>query len=185
MNRLLSVIAALTVCAVAAEAQNVSIGTNVVDYADFGTLNAEASLGVARHWSLNAAVRYNPFSYSGGSGDMGMQNRQQMYSAGVRYWPWHIFSGWWLAAKAQYQEYNRGGISSPETSEGDRFGSGLSAGYSYMLAPHFNIEIGAGVWGGYDRFVKYSCPTCGRVIDQGDKYFFLLNEVLLSLAYVF
>lgn len=89
MNRLLSVIAALTVCAVAAEAQNASIGTNVMDYADFGTLNAEASLGVARHWSVNAAVRYNPFSYSGGSGDMGMQNRQQMYSAGVRYWPWY------------------------------------------------------------------------------------------------
>lgn len=87
--------------------------------------------------------------------------------------------------KAQYQEYNRGGISSPETREGDRFGAGLSGGYTYMLGRHFNIEAGAGVWGGADKYTVYSCPTCGRTLDKGNKTFVMLNEVLLSLTYVF
>lgn len=181
----LTALAGTLACALCAGAQNLSIGTNMADYANFGTLNAEASLGMARHWSLNASARYNPFSFSGGSEGKGVQNRQQAYALGVRYWPWHIFSGWWISARAQYQEYNRGGIRSPETSEGDRYGTGLSAGYTYMLTPHLNMEIGAGVWGGYDRYVSYSCPRCGRVMGRGDRYFVMLNEVLLSLAYVF
>lgn len=177
--------AAALLLSAASRAQNISVGTNVAEYANLCTLNAEASLGVARHWSVGAAVRYNPFSWSGGSDGLGKQDRQRTCAVGVRYWPWHIFSGWWMSAKAQYQEYNRGGFSSPETAEGDRYGAGISAGYAYMLTPHLNIEIGAGAWGGYDKFVRYSCPTCGRVIGEGDKYFLMLNEVLLSLAYVF
>ena len=30
----------------------------------------------------------------------------------------------------------------------DRFGAGLSAGYSLMLASHFNLDFGLGFWGG-------------------------------------
>lgn len=166
-------------------AQNVSVGTNLIQYANYGTLNAEASVGVARHWSVGAAARYNPFSFNGGSGGQGLQNKQQAYALGVRYWPWHIYSGWWLSAMAQYQEYNRGGIKSPETTEGDRIGAGLSGGYTYMIGKHFNLEVGVGVWGGHDRYIKYACPTCGRVQDEGDKYFVMLSDILLSFAYVF
>ena len=165
--------------------QNVSVSTNLVDYADFGTLNLDASCAVAQHWSINAGMKYNPFSFPGGADGGNMQSRQQTYSIGTRYWPWHIFSGWWACVKAQYQEYNRGGISSPETCEGDRFGAGLSGGYTYMLGRHFNIEAGAGVWGGADKYTVYSCPTCGRTLDKGNKTFVMLNEVLLSLTYVF
>lgn len=86
---------------------------------------------------------------------------------------------------AQYQEYNRGGIKSPETTEGDRIGAGLSGGYTYMIGKHFNLEVGVGVWGGHDRYIKYACPTCGRVQDEGDKYFVMLSDILLSFAYVF
>jgi len=168
-----------------ASAQNASLSTNLAGYANFGTLNCEASYAVARHWSMTAGARYNPFTFPGGVDDGNRQVRQRTFAIGTRFWPWHIYSGWWLSAKAQYQEYNVGGFVSPETREGDRVGGALSGGYTYMLGRHFNIEAGAGVWAGKDWYTLYACPSCGRTIDKGNKTFVMLNEILLGLSYVF
>ena len=43
-----------------ATAQQWSVGTNAVDWLNFGTLNVEASAAVAQHISVNASARYNP-----------------------------------------------------------------------------------------------------------------------------
>ena len=109
----------------------------------------------------------------------------QLYAAGVRFWPWHVFSGWWIGGKVQYQEYNRGGIRSAVTDEGDRYGAGLSAGFTYMLHPHLNVSVGAGVWGGFQRYTIYSCPVCGVTEESGEKTFLLPNDLALTLSYVF
>lgn len=166
-------------------AQDVSLSTNIMDYVQLGTFNAEGMMALSRHWSLAAGFRYNPFSYDGGKGGEGMQARQQTYALGARWWPWHIMSGWWLSGKLQYQEYNVGGIRSPETTEGDRYGAGLAAGYSYMLGKHLNLDIGVGVWSGNDNYVSYACPRCGRITGSGERMFFRMNDILLSFAYVF
>ena len=89
-----------------AGARNFALSTNVLGYADLGTLNLEASYGVARHWSVNAGLRYNPFSY--GSGENSVCRKQRSVSAGARYWPWHVYSGWWVSSEMRYQEYSHG-----------------------------------------------------------------------------
>ena len=101
-------------------AQEISLSTNLADYA------GGAAYGFARHWSAGAGIKYNPFSF--GRGEEESMLRQRLISAGTRWWPWHIFSGWWMGAKLQYQEFAQGGIVSSETTEGDRFGGGISAG---------------------------------------------------------
>lgn len=164
-------------------AQELSVATNLADYLNFGTLNLEASYGFARHWSAEAAAKYNPFTF--GSGQDEMQHRQRSFSAGVRYWPWHIYSGWWISGNLRCQEYNAGGISSEETAEGDRIGSGIQGGYSYMISQHLNLNIGAGAWAGKDRYTVYACPRCGRIIEHGSKFFFLPSDLILSLAFIF
>lgn len=166
-----------------AEAQELALSTNVMDYVNFGTLNLEASYGFARHWSVDAGVKYNPFSF--GEGESAVQNRQRSVSAGARYWPWHIYSGWWIAGSVRYQEYNSGGMTGPETSEGDRLGSGLQGGYAYMVSPHFNLNFGAGAWVGRDVYKVYACPRCGRVLDHGSKFFFLPSDIIVSLSFIF
>ncbi|MBQ6087693.1 MAG: DUF3575 domain-containing protein [Bacteroidales bacterium] len=166
-------------------AQNTAISTNVADYAMLGTLNVSLSHSAARHWSLEAGAKYNPFSFNEGNYEKQMQNRQILLATGLRYWPWHVFSGWWFSAKAQFQEYNQGGILSPETSEGDRFGGALGAGYTYMLHKNLNLDFGLGFWAGYDIFTTYDCPVCGVEVDAGKKFFVLPNEVVLALTYVF
>ena len=179
-------IAAALLCCSLSRAQVMSLSTNVLGLANLGTMNMEASWGFSRHWSANVGVRYNPFTFPGREGIADtMQARQRTVAVGGRFWPWHIHSGWWLAGKAQYQEYNMGGILEAETSEGDRIGGGLTGGYTYMLSPRFNLEVGAGVWAGYETYTTYACPECGRIITRGDRPFVLPNELLLGLVYVF
>ena len=184
MKKLILLAALLLACGIAA-AQEAALSTNVLGYVNLGTMNVEASYGVARHWSINLGMQYNPFTFDGNGEADTMQNRRQAYAIGARFWPWHIYSGWWMAGKMQYQEYNTGGITSPVTTEGDRLGAGLSGGYTYMLGRHFNFEVGVGLWTGYDIYTRYACPRCGRTIGKGEGIFVLPNDIMLSLSYVF
>jgi len=148
-------------------------------------MNAEASYAVARHISLTGGIAYNPWEFRGGMDGYDYRDKQLSLSVGARYWPWHIFSGWWVASKAQYQMYNTGGRNSLQTSEGDRYGIGASLGYTYLLGKHFNVEVGLGLWGGLDVFKTYSCPVCGLTIDSGRKMFARANDIILAVSYVF
>ena len=94
-------------------------------------------------------------------------------------------SGWWFAGKLRYQEYNHGGIISRKAEEGDRFGAGAYAGYTYMLSSHFNLEFGLGFWTGMAVFREYSCQKCGVTTAHGRKYFLLPDDLMISIAYVF
>ena len=176
---------ALTLMPLSLKAQKFSVSTNVLDYACLGTMNAEFSYAFSRHWSFVASARYNPFTFRRDEPERQFQLRQQSYAAGVRLWPWHIWSGWWFPSKVRWQEYNSGGIVSRRTTEGDRVGAGLYAGYSHMLAPHLNIEFGLGLWSGADFYHTYSCQTCGLTVDQGRRFFVLPDDIVISFAYVF
>lgn len=179
-------IATLLLFGAKASAQDISLSTNLLGYLNFGTMNADLCWGFSRHLSAEAGVRYNPFTYPGREGVADqLQSKQRTVSAGIRYWPWHIHSGWWLSGKAQAQEFNMGGLTEAETHEGDRIGAGLTGGYTYMVSRHFNFEVGAGVWAGSENYTVYECPVCGKITDSGRKTFFLPNEFLLGIVYVF
>ena len=167
-----------------AEAQRFSLSTNLLDYACLGTVNVEGAYSMSRYWSLTAAAEYNPFTYRKGQPDQ-FQFRRQSYALGVRLWPWHTWSGWWVAGKLRYQEYNIGGIVSEATDEGDRAGISISAGYTYMVSPHFNVEFGLGVWSGQDWFSSYACQQCGLTLASGRRWFILPDDIAISLVYVF
>ena len=174
----------LAVSSYNAKAQRFSLSTNLLDYACLGTFNAECSYSVSRRWTLTLGAQYNPFTYRKGRTDQ-FQLRQQSYSFGARLWPWHTWSGWWMAGKIQYQEYNYGGILSRQTEEGDRAGVGLYVGYTYMVSPHFNVEFGLGGWTGLDKFCRYSCQQCGLLEMSGKKWFVLPDDIMIALVYVF
>ena len=166
-------------------AQRFSVSTNLLGYVALGTMNVEGSYSLSRRMSLTAGAVYNPFTFGRDVPEKQIQLRQQSYSVGLRIWPWHTWSGWWFAGKGRWQEYNFGGIPSQKTDEGDRYGFGLYAGYTHMLAPHFNIEFGVGFWGGLDVYHRYSCPVCGLLMSTGKRLFVLPDDLMISIAYVF
>ena len=59
----------LTMFGNTASAQRWSISTNMLDYADFLTLNVEGGVSVHRHWSVSVKGRYNPFYFRTDSAD--------------------------------------------------------------------------------------------------------------------
>ena len=185
MRRLVILLASVLIHSACIHAQKFSVSTDLLGYASLGTMNIDASYALSRRWSMVAGVRYNPFTFTDPDGKGEYRLRQQSYSIGARLWPWHTWSGWWFASKLRYQEYNMGGISSKETEEGDRIGAGIYSGYTHMLSPHLNLEFGLGLWTGYDRYVRYSCPTCGYTVQDGERIFLLPDDVMLSLVYVF
>ena len=168
----------------AARAQEAAVSTNVADYADLGTMNMGMSYALARHWTVDAVVKYNPFSYRMPD-EAVVQRKQRLFGAGARFWPWHVYSGWWLSGRAQWQEFSQSLLRESIATEGDRVGAALAAGYSYMLSKHFNLEVGAGVWAGYTAYTQYACPRCGRIIGRGREGFILPSDVILALSYIF
>ena len=181
----LSAAAAAMIVCIPCQARKFSASANLIGYARLGTLNAELSYSPARHWSVTAGARYNPWTFRTSGQRKQFQMRQQSYALGARFWPWHVYSGWWIAGKLQYQEYNMGGIISRRTEEGDRAGVGFTAGYAYMLSENLNLEFGLGFWGGVKQYTEYTCPACGVTVASGIKGFILPDDLIVSISYVF
>lgn len=172
-------------CTQVVYSQRLQISSNVIGFACLGTLNGEVNYAVSRHWSVGMSGRFNPFTYSRDGGSGQFQLRQRSVSAVARWWPWHVYSGWWLSGNVRWQEYNMGGILGDRTEEGERYGGGLTAGYSHMITTHLNVELGLGVWGGVKRYTVYACPECGTRLEEGIKSFVMPSDVIVALSYVF
>ena len=162
----------------------IALSQNVADYLMLGTLNAELQYSVHRSWTLQAGTRYNNWTWLHRQEGQ-FESRRQTYYAGARWWPWYTYSGWWAGARVQYEEYNRGGIVSPETEEGDAFGLGLGAGYAVHINHWLNADFGLYGWGGMTRYVSYACPYCGKRTGAGTKPFLLPDEVRIALQFIF
>lgn len=154
-------------------AQRFSVGTDAVGWMALGTLNADASVAVSQTVSFHAGTALNPWTLRPGNPDKQFQLRQFSLWAGGRWWPWHVYSGWWAGMDARYMVYNAGGIIKRDTEEGDAYGVRLWGGYSVMLSEHWNLDLGAGAWGGWKKYTQYSCPSCGVIREQGEKVFIL------------
>ena len=93
-------------CGVRAEAQKVSISTNILNWADLATINGEFSLAVARHVSLNAMAQYNNWNFGSVEKGNPFQDHVRGGALGMRYWTWNVFSRWlhrWWAASVPYE----------------------------------------------------------------------------------
>ena len=170
-----------------AEAQHWAVSTNTLGWMSLGTINAETSMSVGRHITLNAGFAANPWQMYTPT-YVNLKNRQYGGHVGMRYWPWHAYSEWWVGAKAQYKNFEQVGILSSNLMTGDAVGGGLSGGYTFMISPHFNVDLGLGIWGG--RLLKYreyegNAPVESKLVDVGPRNFVFLDNVMLSLVYIF
>ena len=165
---------------------SVALSTDLVDWAYLGTANFEAGVSLHRHFSLQTGAKFNPWSFKTRESDLDLYNKQTTAYAGFRYWPWYVYSGWWVGAQAQYTGYSETGVWRHALDTGKAIGAGLSFGYTLMLHERVNLEFGAGVWGGR-RFehTLYCCPDCMQVRRSGPGNFVALNDISVSVMYVF
>lgn len=178
-------------------AQNIAVSTNVVDWADFLTMNVEAGIPLAKHFSVHAQVRVNPWVWGLKEGEASYDDIVDLEKAGflkkktqvglsVRYWPWYVFSGIWVRAKGQFCSYDRGGkFLGEERRIGDAFGVGLGAGYTLMLSRNWNLDFGAGVWAGMtNESVRVNVVTPKNPEPEWKKFVWL-DDIVVAFVYVF
>lgn len=169
-----------------AEAQYVSLGTNLIQIANLGTINAEVGVTINRHVTLTLGARYNNWSFRGEDGDpLQILNRKRTLSMGARYWYWNTFSGWYTCVKAQCQEYNRNIFTGHVKEQGIAWGGVIGCGYALMLSPHLNLEFGISGWLGSRDWATYSKATYGHLLDSGRGFFFLPDDVSITLSVIF
>ena len=118
-----------------------ALATNLADWADMATLNAELLYSVSRHFTLDALVKYNFLNTS-------VYDQRERYAIGVRWWPWYTYSGWWVRSMLQTEVYNRKGMPVWGDGSDQAWGLSFSGGYSLMLNKWLNLDLGAGFWGG-------------------------------------
>ena len=61
---------------------------------------------------------------------------------------------------------------------------GFYGGYALMLDKNWNLDFGAGFWGGWKQYVVYSCPRCGVTLDSGGKTF-ILPDLRIAVQWIF
>ncbi len=147
-----------------------SIGLNALDLAELGTVGVDFQYGFARHWSATAQFKFNPWMPKDS-----LYDKTQTFAVGARWWPWYIYSGLWVEAKAQCQGYKRAGIPAAlrNAGIGHAYGAGVQAGYSMIICPWLNLDFGAGVWGG--RRTEFGASGA----------WFMEPEAKVGLAFIF
>ena len=166
-------------------AQKVSVSTNLVDWAYLWTVNGELGFSVDQHFSVVAGGKVNPWNFEKPNGK-DIYNCQSTVYAGARYWPWYVFSGWWMGAKVQYSSFSNTGLFRPELTEGKSVGAGLSAGYTFMINERLNLELGAGFWGGrHFKYNQYDSPEALNLISTAPKNFIAVDNVTIAFMYIF
>lgn len=180
MKRLLIVLSFLLVTAFTGRAQIVSVQTNVLDYAALGTLNLQAQVSFAQNYSVFVDGRINPWKF--GNAEDPMQLAHKKLSAGLRFWPWYVYSGWWVGASVQWSDFTRRKIFKlPNVVAKNGVGGGLSFGYSFMLHKNLNLDLGAGVC-----VTRYSSYVVNDIPDnKGSQTFVEPDFLSVSLVYVF
>lgn len=166
-------------------ARDFSLSTNVIEWANYGTINVDAGMSLSRHFTLSAGFKYNPWEFQTKDG-MPVMNKQATAHFGARYWPFYTYTGWWFGARLRYTDFAQTGVLRPKYFIGNSIGAGLSAGYTWILTKHFRIDAGAGLWGG--RHLKYEqYRTINNMIleEKGPRNFINVDDVTLSLVYVF
>ena len=179
-----------------APAQNFTISTNLIDWANFGTINGDVTISVARRLSLGVNAEYNPWTYKFNNGQNWVYNRHRTFGFYGEIWPWYVNAGWAIQVGAQYKEYAEGGIpifkrnygerwgKIPYVEEGDAVGMGAAIKYSRLLSRNWSLEFSGGLWAGWKWYTNYRCPNCGRRLEQGDKFFFGPYNIAVRFVFV-
>lgn len=178
-------ILALTVILPAAKGQELSISTNLADYACLGTLNAAAGYRISARWMLGAGFRYNNWDWRCDCDERAFQDKRRTFHAGGLYWLRDSCGGAWLAGRLQMEQYNRGGLfGNPRTEEGDAFGTAFGAGFSHRLGQRLRLDAGVFFWSGLAIYNLYDAPRCGKcLVQKGMKGFLRYDSAVIALSY--
>ena len=168
------------------KAQKIAVKSNLL-YDATTTMNLGLEVALARKWTLDIPVNYNPWKFD----DTRMKHWG--IQPELRYWFCESFNRTFIGLHAHYVDFNVGGLPDwPLISEnmqnmryqGQLYGGGVSIGHSWILKKRWSIEASLGL--GYARIIyeKYPCATCGTKLKDTSKNYVGPTKASVSLIYV-
>ena len=165
--------------------QKMAVATNGADYLNLFTINGGFSFALSRSVTMEWSMRYNPFVYNLSGSRKEIQNKRLALYTGVRYWPWHVYSGWFIMGNLNFTRFNMGGIFSMKSYEGDAYALTFGGGYALMLSSKFNLDFAFSFMTGYSRYKRYGCTSCGPVEAKKKQLFITPDNIYIQLSYLF
>ncbi len=190
---LITLLGMIHICTERAEAQDVSVHTNLLYWAT-ATPNIGADFGLGRKVSLSATLGYNAFNFPNHTTPDGFDANPKLHhwlaSGEVRYWLRHAFRGVYFGLHGLGGQYNAGGVRFPSFLKDTRYegwgaGVGLGAGYHLPLGRHWGIEASVGAGLLHLHYTKYECGSCGRRLYTRSRNIFGLTKAAITVSYLF
>ncbi len=159
------------------------------------TPNIGAEVKLAKHFTLECEVGLNPFKHKNDDGSYGRSFRHLRVHPEVRYWFCEAFYKHFIGLHVPYVNYNFSDIrvfgsgsiidAHDKRKQGWGAGLGLSYGYDWAFAKHWNLEgtIGGG-WLRLNHKV-YPCTECGTEVAHEKKNYWGLTQAGITLSYLF
>lgn len=197
--RMAMTVAVAWVSQVGAQAQ-VAVKTNLLlDAAT--TPNLAVEVGVAPKGTVQLVYGLNPWQFTTERHGKRMA-KHWVLAPEYRWWTCSRFNGHFVGVHALGGQFNASRVDIPmpgafvggdnlrqavrgKSYEGGFAGAGLSYGYQWIVARHFNIEAEAGVGYGRVWYDKYECGECGPRIGSGHTNYVGLDRLVFSLMYLF
>ncbi|MDL2319580.1 DUF3575 domain-containing protein [Alistipes sp. OttesenSCG-928-B03] len=179
-----------------ASAQNVAVKTNTLYWATT-TPNLQLEFGLGRQTTLEVGGTYNPFvlnSWTKNDVKFEKKLKHWMVQPEFRWWTCERFNRGFWGIHALGGVFNASGIKMPfgiwERLENNRFegwmvGGGVSYGYSWYLAPHWNLEATIGAGYIYLDMKRFECGECGQELGKETKHYFGPTKFGLTFTYFF
>ncbi len=117
----------------------------------------------------------------------------------LRYWLCEGFSGHFFGIETHVGQFNMGninfglnflgtdfGLLKDNRFQGWQGGAGLTYGYAWVVAQHWNVEAEIGIGYSYVKYDQYPCADCGTKSKSGAHHnYFGLTKAQVGLVYVF
>lgn len=169
------------------KAQNIALKSNLL-YDVSSTINLGPEVGLAKKWTLELPINYNPWKF-----DNGMRLRHWGVQPEVRYWFCEKFNRTFIGLHGHYADFNVGGWPDrffigenmqKTRYQGHLYGGGISIGHSWILNNRWNIEASVGAGYSHIKYDKYPCTECGSVLKGDSKNYWGPTKASLSLIYI-
>ena len=173
--------------------KGVALRTNLF-YAASATPNIGLEIPVGEHLSLgfNAGIKPWP-RWLAWDWDKTVEQkwRHLLVAPELRFWPSGVYDRFFVGTDLIYTHFNVGAVQFPfgmypnvrnRRLQGDFYGLGLFAGWSWWLSDHWRLEAEAGLGAGYANAREFDCAYCGAEVgrQQGPV---LVPKLGLNLSY--
>ena len=173
--------------------RGIAIRSNLI-YAASATPNIGLEIPIGNHFSLgfNAGIKPWPRWLAWDwNKTVEKKWRHFLVAPEFRFWPWAVYDKLFVGADLIYTHYNVGAVKFPfglypnvreNRLQGDFYGLGIFAGWSWWLSDHWRLEAEAGIGAGYADSKVFDCAYCGAELGR-EKGPVLVPKLGLNISY--